>query len=297
MRRNRRSEASPPRDFSLDSTSDTRTHTSPGMSLEVVEVTPEIAGDYLSHSVANRPLREGTVRRYANLMKLDHWRLNGETIKFTSRGKLLDGQHRLTAVIVSGKTVRMAVLRGVAEDGFITLDQGAKRSLRDYLAIAGEANQTQLSATIAWYWKYIHTRLTAKADKDGWPTVEEGLALLSEHPGLRDAVRIVTGKLGHTLGARTPLTVAWYVLESIDAADRNVFFEDLRTGAGLSEDDPAFRLRERLLKNRLSKYKMSSVETLALIFKAWNAWRYDRPVKQLVWHHRGENQEDFPQPV
>lgn len=271
-------------------------HTS-GMSLEVVWVTPEIAGDYLSRNIINRPLREATVRRYSDLMKRGHWKLNGEAIKFTTKGKLLDGQHRLTAVIMSGQNVPMTVVHGVPEEGFITLDQGAKRSLRDYLSIAGEINLTQLSASIGWYWKYTNTQMTSRSGKDAWPSAEEGLELLSQHPGLREAVRVVSGKLGRSLGARTPLTVAWYVLGSVDSIERDDFFEGLRSGADLEEDDPIYRLRERLLRNRQSKYKITSVESLALIFKAWNAWRYDRPIKQLVWKHRGELAEDFPVPV
>ena len=44
------------------------------------------------------------------------WRLNGKTICFDSTGRLLNGQHRLSAVVRSGVTLTTVVVRGLDPD-------------------------------------------------------------------------------------------------------------------------------------------------------------------------------------
>lgn len=62
-------------------------------------ITPETAKSWLLKNVHNRPLRDGLVTTYATDMANEQWQSNGESIKFSSEGELLDGQHRLAAVI------------------------------------------------------------------------------------------------------------------------------------------------------------------------------------------------------
>ena len=62
---------------------------------------------------------------------------NGETIKFDSKGNLLDGQHRLSMVVKTGITMETHALFGVDSKGFLTLDSGKKRSAADALRLEG----------------------------------------------------------------------------------------------------------------------------------------------------------------
>jgi hypothetical protein len=60
-------------------------------------ITPEMAERILSGKAPNRHVSAGVIHKYARDMVAGRWRLNGQTIKISSSGKLLDGQHRLEA--------------------------------------------------------------------------------------------------------------------------------------------------------------------------------------------------------
>lgn len=64
-----------------------------------------MAETWLSRNSNNRNLRGQVIASYARDMKSGAWVLNGETVKIASNGQLLDGQHRLNAVVESGQTV------------------------------------------------------------------------------------------------------------------------------------------------------------------------------------------------
>jgi predicted nucleic acid-binding Zn ribbon protein len=74
----------------------------------IVYVTPEMAERWLGHNKVNRNLRNRRVDQFARDMRSGRWQLTGEAIKFGKSGNLIDGQHRLWAVIESGCTSRVA---------------------------------------------------------------------------------------------------------------------------------------------------------------------------------------------
>jgi len=84
--------------------------------MSVEKISPEIAAEYLKVNVKNyRKLQRSVIKRYAEDMKAGRWELNGEPIVFDNNGMLKNGQHRLAAIIMSGVTVEIAVVRGVDE--------------------------------------------------------------------------------------------------------------------------------------------------------------------------------------
>lgn len=118
------------------------------MKTEIMVVSPAIARTWIdSTSSKNRSLSAQRVRAYAELMKSGRWLMNGESIIIDDNGNLIDGQHRLHAVIRSGASVKMVVVRGVDPGTFKTIDVGKKRCPGDVLHVAG-IPQPRLSAAI-----------------------------------------------------------------------------------------------------------------------------------------------------
>jgi hypothetical protein len=99
---------------------------------ELVDVTPAIAELWLAtYNLANRTPREARVATYARDMAAGRWTFTTQGISFGTDGRLLDGQHRLMAVVQAGVTVRMLVWHGVPLDA--VFDTGTARSLADVL--------------------------------------------------------------------------------------------------------------------------------------------------------------------
>ena len=106
------------------------------MTSTVEFITPAIAEEYLKKNTDNRPLSNNTVNKYVREIENGEWKRNGESISFSEDGVLLNGQHRLHAIIKSGHTIETVVVRGCDNDSFTTCDGGKARSNADVFAIA-----------------------------------------------------------------------------------------------------------------------------------------------------------------
>lgn len=99
---------------------------------EVVNVTPEMAAEWLEKNVANnRPVRAVEVSKFARDMMNGKWRLTHQGIAFNAEGRLIDGQHRLRAVIQSKCTVPMMVWYNLPEECLPMIDTGLARTASD----------------------------------------------------------------------------------------------------------------------------------------------------------------------
>jgi hypothetical protein len=115
---------------------------------ERVSISPEIASLMLQHNEMNRPMSVRKVARIAAKMKDRDWVFTHQGIAFSKAGTLLDGQHRLAAVIDADKTYDFLVTYGLDQTVFNHIDTGGTRSAKDLLAIQCPdlENRTQLCA-------------------------------------------------------------------------------------------------------------------------------------------------------
>ena len=90
-------------------------------------------------------------------MRHDEWLVTHQGIAFDVNGVLVDGQHRLAAIIEADRPVELTVFTEVAEGTFDVLDIGKRRTAADVLAIEGEKNSTMLAAMVRTVWLY-HNR-------------------------------------------------------------------------------------------------------------------------------------------
>jgi hypothetical protein len=109
----------------------------------VMHVTPEIAERMLQRNTSNRKLREGKVQRHVQAINNNTWHLTHQGIAFDTDGNLVDGQHRLHAIMRTGKTVQILVTYGLPPETFFAIDQGDRRTTADhyetlYTSIHGE---------------------------------------------------------------------------------------------------------------------------------------------------------------
>jgi hypothetical protein len=96
----------------------------------VVTVTPEIAARWLERNhKENRPISWKRVQAFANDMTTGNWKLTHQAVAFDGAGNLTDGQHRLQAVVTSGKSVQMFVVRNEKGDFHDPIDRGQPRSI------------------------------------------------------------------------------------------------------------------------------------------------------------------------
>lgn len=101
------------------------------MHFQIERVTPSKAEHYLRSNTINRGMRPKRVKHYADQMTRGLWKVSPHGIVFGKTGRLLDGQHRLKAVIDSGTPVNMVVFTDVEDSLYDVMDAGMPRSLAD----------------------------------------------------------------------------------------------------------------------------------------------------------------------
>lgn len=109
-------------------------------------VTPAQAAQWLAADINhhNRPLREHQVAYLAGEMTRGKWQTTHQGIAFAADGRLLDGQHRLAAIVKAKKDIQIQVTTGVDESAFSVLDSGMKRSTADRVHLVNDPQQNRL---------------------------------------------------------------------------------------------------------------------------------------------------------
>lgn len=209
-------------------------------------ITPQIAATYLENNHSNRPIRQGMVKHLATEISLDKWKTNGDTIKFSIGGRLLDGQHRLLACIEANLPISAYVVRGLDETVFDTIDQGAKRNARDILSCAGEINCTTLGRVLTLLWKLDNDCLGGARV----PNNRERIEALRANPAARDSVNYaISLNIQHIVTAST-IAFLHFIGIQIDKQKTCAFLEAVSSGANLETGHPALMFREVALRER-----------------------------------------------
>lgn len=262
-----------------------------GLKIQVVEITPTLAAEWLSRNKNFRRLNEARAKRMADMITRGEFELNGETIKFNREGNLVDGQHRLRAVELAEKNILCIVVWGIESD--LNVDVGNKRLLSEILESRGELNANVLAAAVRWVWKWELGNL-AISGMDAVPTNEQLLEVLSRHPDIRNSISAGRSVMKFLqVSAATFLHYA-FSCTSDDQTNVTRFFELLATGVELRRDDPIYLLRLKFERQLKSKAKMRNIELMAVTIKAWNAWKEGRLLRQLKWCAVGPYAEDYP---
>ena len=118
------------------------------MQCEVRVITPDDAKKLLSANTINRPLRRSHVDFFESQLQRGEMQLTHQGIAISENGRLLDGQHRLTAIANTGIAATMMVAYGLPESSFSVLDTGAARKASDALSIDGACNAHCIAASI-----------------------------------------------------------------------------------------------------------------------------------------------------
>jgi hypothetical protein len=258
----------------------------PRLRFEIVFVTPAVAEEWLelSAGVENRPLSPVTVWRYKRSIQMGEWRLNGETVVRDERGRVLDGQNRLNAIVKAGIGAPLIIVSGVDPDAYKTINQGKVRTGGDTLATAKRSHARSLATALRWLQMYETDNMLSRTLKmSNMEIYDKDRA----NPGMRDSLEFVV-RHAKTRGLFNsgPFAFLHYVcnLAVPEGAD---FFEQLFSGMNLKPNAPATRLRrwlEERSQDTTAKSHTALLENVAVTVQAWNCHVTGEPMpKVLRW--------------
>lgn len=260
--------------------------------VKVCLITPDLAAQWLEANYRNRPLRERGSDAYGRDAEGGKWVLTGDTIKFDWFGRLVDGQHRLTAVVKSGRSIESLVVWGVDPEARKFTDTGMARLFRDVLLMDGVEHSDILAPAVRRVALWNNgERVDFKRDK---VTPAEHEETLEKHPELIHCVQFAASlTLNGIRVSRSLLAFMYWVLLHANPEEAEEFMTRVGTGANLPDGDPILRLRTWVSEygRRDRRFDIEFVWKAAV---TWNAWMEGRTLKKVQLPRGGIQQDNFP---
>lgn len=251
------------------------------MHTQIENVTPQIAAAYLSQNTNNRPLNKGRVEAYAAAMSRGEWQFNGDPIRFSEQGILIDGQHRLSAIVQSNAPQKMLIIRDLPQSTFKTIDVGAIRSAGDLAALVGvkNSNLATSGARIYLTWQQSGTMSIPIGKR---PTNSQIVDFVASEEIVHRAASYVAGSIFLRKFLPPSVSCFLYLAFSTVSEEKAIaFLNELKEPTVIDWHSPIFLLRERLTQSSMGKVKLRKNELIALMMKAWRSWLKGAKVKQL----------------
>lgn len=265
------------------------TDVSQDVEVTIQTITPEDAQVLLQTNVNNRNLSRRRVEMYANDIRRGQWKLTGDTIKLaknpkTGEVRLIDGQHRLHAIVAAGIAVQTVVATGLQEDAFSVIDRGKIRTYNDVLGMSGVKNANTVASV-------IRPIIVLEAGMNPFGagielvTPEDVVKYAKENDEMVQwAVNRSFKMREHLSGSGTAWAMFMYLLaekHGIKCAES--FTDSLLSGVGYGIGDARAALRNWILRN-FAKFKGTSrgaYDQCAMMIRAYNYTVTGQKVAQL----------------
>jgi hypothetical protein len=240
----------------------------------VISVTPEMAQRWLTNNTHNRNPRNPLVIAYARDMTAGEWLLTGESIKFSTDRLLLDGQHRLNAVVKSGCTVPMFVTYNLPIEAQAAMDTGARRTAADAFGLRGEKNSALLAAII----RMVLGMENGEGSRYKATNAELADALAT-NPEFREVAAFTQTVLKNVDIVGSVIGYCYWRMAAVDADAAKRFWEAASFKIGLIEGDPTLAMTSRFAQARRERENLSKETQISIIFRAWNFWRAGKMIR------------------
>jgi len=256
----------------------------------VFTITPDFAGHILDHrNNLNRRKKDALVGRIRRDLEDERFRLNGESIVFSVRGDLLDGQHRLEGCRQSGKSFEAVVALGIEGEALATIDQSMARSLGDILAIQGELTKpvAETAACVARYVAGFHKGSRSTFGRVTEVSRDQSIAEISQNQSIISASEWAISMRKDMRGVTMPsmIALARVVLEECYPGreeDVLYFLERVAIGDDIQQDQPAFTTRSRL---SAAKQRLSIPVIQEILLRGAKAHMEGRPLTKIQVHN------------
>jgi hypothetical protein len=104
-----------------------------------VEISPDLAKSIMAHNnIDNRNISLRNVEHLAAQIRNGSWYENPQPVVFSVCGRLLNGQHRLQAIVQANLPAKIAIVLDADPATYEVMDTGNKRSLADVAGIHRE---------------------------------------------------------------------------------------------------------------------------------------------------------------
>jgi hypothetical protein len=267
------------------------------ITFEQTLVTPELANELLLQTPEHqRRLSAQTVRFYAQQMREGHWHATHQPIAIDTEGKVLDGQHRLAAVVLAKLPMEFVVAYGCDPSSFKIVDVGKRRTASQFIEGLHSTAIAQAARILAWerdeqeLVRQGSGRLNdAYVVRTHVMSLAETLELVDQWPELEEfAIPADVVYRATRIDKATHLAILCQAARA-DHADRiGSWLEGLTSGSELTLGDPRLALRNRWAEAQTKPpYAGDQVGRYHAVVRCWNAYARGDQLQRISRAKRG----------
>jgi hypothetical protein len=247
------------------------------------DVTPAIAIQLLLRNLpgANRKVDPATVFYYASQMVAGEWKATGQPMLIDSNGRLVDAQHRLYAIVISGMTIKSFIVTDVEPIPglFAYIDNARPRTAATALQTSGLNGVSPIIVKVVKIAEEVRNGVynPTGGSKLSRQSPAQVLALSHAYPNAQKAARSAASDWEEAvtyLNGRKEV-VAYMGMRIIDLFGEDKaddFFEEIVDSSERPADSPIAAFRKLIDKDRRDEKPMKKHHVLAAMIKVFNAW-------------------------
>lgn len=249
-------------------------------------ITPEIAKEWIDNGLRNRSVKTESLKKFKNDMLANRFHSsNGEPLIISNKGRLMDGRHRLMAIVATNKTIKFGVISGVDEKLMVTIDTGKERTLGDVFQIGAVRNGNIVAKASKLLCSYtLRAKEITESGIKSHNLIDNRQVIydfymenMEEIDGAVDRYRKYN-EIIRTTGSGV-LAFVFLVLRRIDEPKCYEFMESYESGCIKKSWKVVAHVRDSILNP--GKVRIREYERISFLFGAWNCIYNDMPENEL----------------
>lgn len=260
------------------------------MHTEVKTIDKVEADRLLNLNTSNRPVSKNNLESIKKALASGEWKENGESIKISHDGVLLDGQHRLMAISQTGIPLNTLIVSGLSKDVFTTLDIGKTRGAGDMLALKGVESYNVIAAAVNLYLIWKNTGSLKSPSNANRPSKAKIVEVALKDDRFSDVLRKGSNFSASYIG-RSVFLFLNVAFSEYDEDKSDEFFEHLTNPDYVTTPKIVMLLREQLIAGSTGNNRHNKQYKIALVFKAFSYFCSGKSPRQLGVRMHGEAAE------
>ena len=258
------------------------------------EIYPMLAERLLKTSVGNRVTKSKGRWRLVNDMKRDEYYAHlFDPLRFNTKGQLMDGHHRLIAIVESEVPQIMQCLSGYTKDDMLIMDQSKSRTVADMLKINNKPNFTQRASAISCIYTMINADIIGRQVSKPGNKDANRISEFFTDDMWKSKIQWYQNKVKFTYGLPSgPIIALKLLYDIVNPETSRDFWDGVLFGkdnAYMKKDDPRNALHSKIvrtyreLKKRNSLRKEWPTSDVILWFHyAWMKYESGQPLQQMT---------------
>ena len=246
--------------------------------------------DYVEDGYGQRSVSDRVVKSYAEQMKAGNWKETyNDALVIDTNNNLINGQHRCWAVVESGVSIPVSIVRNADPEVIHYIDKGRNRTVADDLKIHGHRYSPMIASALRYTHIFRKGWLTASGSGSKY-TYDDAMKDIGSYPEMNILAEKIgsgstfafTSYMPNALG----LALWCHIKKETKANDEKVdlFFERVIEGLDLKKTYPENMLRNTLMRMNMKKlHKPKPIHVASLTIYAWNRRAENRMMKHLSW--------------